>query len=284
MRVTHAWTDDAATIHLSGLQRPVRMLHVTDVHCALLDERDARHEDACRDYCQRFAGNERILAERFNEARELGVDLVALTGDIMHFPSRALVDYLARQMEQLQVPVLFTCGNHDWRFPGLSDEEAVREQWWPRLDPLHPGRAGCAACEVNGIQFLQVDDSTYQVDDEQLAWVRERLATGRPTVVLSHIPLSLPTLRAPTIDRWKAPILIGDPDWDQESRERWKAGADRPTTLQYVQLLAGAENLVAVFCGHVHFPHADAVNPRVVQYVGGLGIEGARRLVEFRPL
>jgi hypothetical protein len=284
MRVTHAWTDDTATIQVEGLQKVVRMMHVTDSHCGLMDERDARHEEPCRDFCQRFAGNERILAERLREARELEVDLVALTGDIIHFPSRASVDYVAGEMGQLEAPVLFTCGNHDWRFPGLSDQEAVREVWWPTLAPLHGGEAGCAAHEAGGIQFLRVDDSTYQVDVGQLAWMRERLSTGRPTVVLSHIPLSLPTLRAPTIEKWKAPILIGDPDWGSESRERWKAGEDLPSTLRYVQLLSSAENLVAIFCGHVHFPHADAVNPRAVQYVGGLGFEGARRVVEFRPL
>ena len=41
MRVTHSWTDDAATIKVEGLEAPVTMLHVTDPHVGLVDERDS---------------------------------------------------------------------------------------------------------------------------------------------------------------------------------------------------------------------------------------------------
>jgi hypothetical protein len=42
--------------------------------------------------------------------------------------------------------------------------------------------------------------------------------------------------------------------------------------------------MVAVFCGHVHIAHADSINTHAVQYVGRPGLEGGRRLVEFKPL
>ncbi|MCZ6680728.1 MAG: hypothetical protein O7E52_26155, partial [Candidatus Poribacteria bacterium] len=94
----------------------------------------------------------------------------------------------------------------------------------------------------------------------------------------------LPTLRSAAIERWKAPILIGDPDWELESRNRWGAGEDLPSTLDFVRTLSAAENLVAVFCGHIHFTHADAIRPHAVQYVGAPAYAGEKRLVEFRPL
>ncbi|MDA0747646.1 MAG: metallophosphoesterase [bacterium] len=284
MRVTHDWTESTATIRVEGLSETVRMLHVTDSHFALLDERDAEHAEASASYCERFTSNELIFSERMQEARTLGVDLVALTGDIIHFPARASVEYVADAIAQIDAPVLFTCGNHDWHFPGLQGREELRETWWPVLDPLHKGKAACAAHEVGGVQFLLVDDSTYQINSEQLAFVKGRLALGKPTVLLTHIPLSLPTLRAPVLERWKAPIMIGDPDWDLESREKWQTGEDLSSTLEYVQALSRAENLVAVFCGHVHFHHVDAVNSGAVQYVGAPGFEGGKRMVEFRPL
>ena len=48
MRATHKWSDDTATICVEGLNQTVRMLHVTDSHIALIDDRDAEHIEACQ--------------------------------------------------------------------------------------------------------------------------------------------------------------------------------------------------------------------------------------------
>ena len=72
--------------------------------------------------------------------------------------------------------------------------------------------------------------------------------------------------------------------WSAESRESWQVSDDTPETLEFVDAVSTAPSLVAAFCGHVHFAHADAINTRAVQYVGAPGFEGGRRLVEFRPL
>ena len=138
--------------------------------------------------------------------------------------------------------------------------------------------------KIGGIQFLLIDDSIYQVNKEQRAFVDTHLANGMPTVLLTHIPVSLPTLREPTLERFDAPILIADPEWGPESRDRWGTGENLPPTLEFARTLVRAENLVAVFCGHIHFAHADSINLNAVQYVGAPGFDGASRLVEFCPL
>jgi len=90
-------------------------------------------------------------------------------------------------------------------------------------------------------------------------------------------------LREATISRWNAPILMADPDWDSVSRRHWQAGEDCPSTLDAAQAMAASTNLVAVLCGHIHFPHVDAVNPRAVQYVGFPGYTGQYRTIVFQP-
>ena len=290
MRITHTWTDETATIRVEGLNQTVRMLQVTDSHIALIDDRDAEHLETCQRSCQKFESTDVIFDETMTEAKKLDLDLIALTGDIVHFPSQASVEKVAGSIAKVNVPVWYTAGNHDWNFdlhstpPGLEGREELREAWWPVLKPLHHNQAAYARYEIGGIQFLLVDDSTYQINEEQLAFVQSHLADGMPTVLLLHIPLSIATLRDRAIARYKAPILIGDPDWDMESRNQWETGADLPSTLAFVRTLAAAENLVAVFCGHIHFPHTDAVSPHAVQYVGVPGYDGGKRLVEFCPL
>ena len=84
------------------------------------------------------------------------------------------------------------------------------------LDSLTGGRPSHQARDIGGIRFVAVDDSDYQVTQQQLDFVTEQLAAGLPTVLLTHIPVSLPTLRGPTIDRWETPLLLADPDGDPE--------------------------------------------------------------------
>ena len=86
MRMTHKWTDETATIHVEGLDQTVRMLHITDSHIALIDDRDTEHIEACQGACERFASREQIFDNLMEEAKDSSPDLVALTGDMVHFP------------------------------------------------------------------------------------------------------------------------------------------------------------------------------------------------------
>ena len=284
MRTTHKWSDDTAMICVEGLRQTVRMLHVTDSHIALIDDRDAEHIEACTGACERFESREQIFDQLMEEAEESSLDLVALTGDIVHFPSQAGVESVVKSIDKVGVPALYTSGNHDWHYPGVEGRGELREAWWGALALLHHGQAAYARHEIGSIQFLLVDDSIYQVNEEQTAFVDTHLANGMPTVLLTHIPLSLPTLREPTLERFDAPILIADPEWGPESRDRWGTGEDLSPTLEFARTLVRAENLVAVFCGHIHFAHADSINLNAVQYVGAPGFDANSRLVEFRPL
>ena len=146
------------------------------------------------------------------------------------------------------------------------------------LDPLTAGRASHEARDIGGIRFLAVDNSTYQISQEQLEFAAEQLAAGLPTVLLIHIPLSVPTLRGPTIDKWETSLLMADPAGDPE-----RAGT--AVTVEFARSVSAAANLVAIFCGHVHFEHIDSISPSAVQYVGSPAFETSRsRLVEFQPL
>ncbi len=294
MKATHSFTDDSAVIRLEGLARPVRMLHLTDTHLRFYDERDGERFQGCVEYTKRIEeyhrerGTEPDPEKPFRQSMALAatqdLDLLALTGDIIHFPSPASVEFVIEQITQLGVPAIYTSGNHDVHYTDEPVNAEIRLTRLAALQPLHNGDPDCNARDIGGIRFVSVDNSVPQLSRKQVAFVKAQLQQGQPTVLLFHWPLSLPTLRDAVIEMLGSPPMMGDPDWSTQSRVAWQVSEDTPETLEFVEAVTTAPNVVAVFCGHVHFAHADAINTRAVQYVGAPGFEGGRRLVEFQPL
>ena len=294
MKATHSFTDDSAVIRLEGLTRPVRMLHLTDTHLRFYDERDGERFQGCVEYTKRIEeyhrerGTEPDPEKPFRQSMALAatqdLDLLALTGDIIHFPSPASVEFVIEQITKLGVPAIYTSGNHDVHYTDEPVNAEIRLTRLAALQPLHNGDPDCNARDIGGIRFVSVDNSVPQLSRKQVDFVKAQLQQGQPTVLLFHWPLSLPTLRDAVIEMLGSPPMMGDPDWSTQSRVAWQVSEDTPETLEFVEAVTTAPNVVAVFCGHVHFAHADAINTRAVQYVGAPGFEGGRRLVEFQPL
>ena len=297
MRVTHDWEGNRVVIRVEGLPGSVKAMQMGDVHLGIIDERDADRLERFKGHGERFHhrhdnndadGNtipqETAFAHMLDTAKREQVDVLALVGDIVDFPAIANIEYAARLVGESGIPSVYTSGNHDWLFHDLPASVQVRREFWPWLDPLTGGEAAFSRREIGGMLFVTVDNSIYQVEEDQLGAMRRALAEGLPTVLLSHIPLSLPTLRGAVIDTWGSPIMMADPDWDLESRQENYVGETTPSTMEFVRLVSQAENLVTVLTGHCHIPHTDAINPWAVQYLAPPGYAGEYRLLEWQPL
>jgi len=105
--------------------------------------------------------------------------------------------------------------------------------------------------------------------------MRQALAQDLPTVLLCHIPISLPTLRGVVMQAMDGnPILMADPDWAPELRIANFVDDTTPVTSEFVRLVNQAENRVAILTGHCHLPHVDAINPWAAQYLAPPGYAG----------
>ncbi|MDQ3812821.1 MAG: metallophosphoesterase, partial [Armatimonadota bacterium] len=275
----------ALRIVVPGLERSTRVLHLTDTHICRPDV-GSPHEAACQKERSRRPAEEQEahFANLLQRAAEADIDLLLLTGDIVHFPAQTSIQFVRALLNSTGKPWLYVPGNHDWYYPGQRPDTALRLVQSPLLAPLF-GSQGPSLCyrhEQNGLQFLGVDNSTYQIEVEQLTFARECLQNELPTVVLIHIPITQPHLRAPTIAKWRDPILMGDTIEDSR-RALWAWEPDRAETTQFIELLRAATNLVAIFCGHVHFAHDERFSDSAIQLVGAPGFEGGFRVVEFQP-
>ena len=284
MRITHEWTNEAATIRVEGLTKPVRICHLTDPHTVQCDDRDGDYVESTREVCENSAYRNDTFTRMMAATDLLGLDLIALTGDLTNFPSHATVDFIGDLVDRAQTPCLFTGGNHDSTFPGQPCTTENRSRWWPRWDSVFPDSRAFSRHELGELQLLLVDNANYQVDEEQLAFLAEHLRRDQPTVLLSHIPISLPTLRPSVVANLERPLLVADPDWSQEDRASVGNIPDTEATLEFVRIVTESKHLAASLCGHVHLPHEDALNCRAVQYVGGPVFDGYSRVFEFQPL
>ncbi len=285
MRTAHNWTDDSATIGIEGLKRPLRIFQVTDSHIARLDERD---EGLVNDVDLKQAGwfgrSDKAFAGVMGRAEKLKPDLVMLTGDIIHFPSAASVEFFREEFHKLSVESIYTCGNHDWNYPGGAWSESMREENYHLLQDFLPEQASYQRLMLGDLQILVIDNSLYQINAEQLKFARGCLAGGAPTIMFYHVPIEIDTLVPQTIERWKQPILMGTKDFPDELRQTWRLGQDRAETFEFIELLKKSDNLAATFCGHLHFAHTDRLSEQACQYVTAAGFGGKHRLIEILPL
>ena len=293
MQIEHLASDnDVATIRIEGLERDLKILHLTDSHMAEGDERDpeaAEQVTRMREaFEQRTPGGvsaRAVFDQALKKADQQGVDAVVLTGDITHLPTHAGIEIIQQGLQELGLPYLYTLGNHDWHLSHLEWSEATRSDYYPRFHGLTGGNPSHQVLEVGGVRLITLDNSTYQVSAEQVAFLRRELAVGQPCLLFIHIPLWVESLTPAVLEMWKAPIVMAPASgWTDESRAQWmKVLEPSPSTRECFELLCTgpSENLAGIFCGHVHFSHVDEYREGRCQYVTAPGFSGGYRVIQL---
>ena len=240
-------------ITVPGVREGVRVFHVTDTHLPLHDSRDDAYAGNYARMSHGGASRE-VFSQILAKAKAAKADLVALTGDIISFPTLANVEFVAEELRKSGLDWIYTAGNHDWHFEGVPGSDAAqREEWIPkRILPLYCGDVDPFAHSkvVKGIRFVAIDNSIYHVTERQLSFWRSEIAKGDPTVLLMHIPLWMDGFDIDTCGNpnWGAAT---DRFWEIERREKWAERQSAESFALRSEVLA-ASNLVAVLTGHIH--------------------------------
>ncbi|WP_165822455.1 metallophosphoesterase family protein [Paenibacillus montanisoli] len=283
-------TPQQTIIRIPGLKQPLTILQITDCHLTECDEReeiDIRTEAVKRTsvFASQLAGGP-STADLFDRllrtSNDLQVDFTVFTGDIIDFPSQANIEHLQRQFDLLRSSYLYTVGNHDWYFSGSFTDE-VRAAAYPKFREWISETPGCEIRTVGGVKLIALDNSNYQVTNDQFAAIKQAAATGEPYLLFMHIPIYLSSLQQDVVDKWGAPIMMGASNWNAASREAWQVRTTDPSTSRFCRFLASEEsgNIRGIFCGHVHFNHIDAFRAGRYQYVTAPGFTSQCRLIKL---
>ena len=257
---------DLLTVRSPLVRESCRLLLIGDAHYATDDARG----EPFRQYSNRMSGGPRDMGDlrkNLEQGKKAGCAGALLVGDMINFPSEAGVEQLTDVIKKAPLPALYISGNHDWHYEGLpGTETALRKEWVERrLKPLYQGRDPMAyALRLGGVKVLMVDDSTYEMLPEQVAFLRRELADGAPAILAAHIPLYVPWRRNDIFfgvghPDWGAK---SDPYWEIERRERWLEKGHTETTMAFWRDVWSAPNLLGVVAGHIHTQSLDVFGGR----------------------
>ena len=279
------------------INESIKVVHIADTHLYMDDKRGVpfqKYSDRmAKAYNQttHFQTREKTNPEESFEqtlafAKEVNADVINLVGDIFSFPSEAAIDWVRSKLDATGIPFIYIAGNHDWHYEGMKGSlESLRDTWIEkRLLPLYQGNNPLmAAYDIKGIRFLAIDNSTYQINKEQSAFLSAQIASGLPLVLLVHIPMYAPGKNIS--------FGCGNPFWgaatdrsfELERRPKWPESGHTQTTFDFYKKVFDAPNLMGIFTGHKHRNSIEIIKGKP-QIVADDNASGGYLDIDFIPL
>ena len=259
-----------------GLEAPVRILHITDVHLAKTNERDSEEhiqlEKRRVDVFYKEGGClSRTPTEYFEEAVQLAEKLGAIlmiTGDVMDILTYGNIEEFHRIIDGHDC--MFTPGGHEQQTRCVRTMEEPDGYWegarqrlkeaFPEFDMDFSNRI------VNGVNLICADNSLDHYNQETLRRFRAELERGLPIVMFSHDPILCRALNC-----WEDPKIPYFTKEDYEIRH------------EMIDLIKSSPLVKGYFAGHYHiWEDAPVEGASFRSYVTPGLFKGTCRLIELK--
>jgi DNA repair exonuclease SbcCD nuclease subunit len=195
-----------STIKIPDYKDSLKIMQITDIHISIADENEAdmmkygeRMHKAYANPRKHFSRDTsettfQYFDDILQKAKNQNVNLLLLTGDILNFPSAVSVKYVYDKLSATGIPWLYISGNHDWHYEGLPGNiDSLRNVWTKKsLLPLYCGQNPLFySTIIHGINFIGIDNSTGEVNADQIRFLKDQLTKPEPIMIISHIPYRL---------------------------------------------------------------------------------------------
>jgi len=267
-----------------GLDAPVTLLHISDTHLALADERDCERK---RELAERRAPSFRRAEEMLQAASQMQKEtghLIIHTGDLLDFVSEANLDRAKAFVTENDV--FFAAGNHEFsQYVGEAwEDEAYKAVSMDSVLAAFPEGILFGVRVIHGVKIITLDDNYYYVTPELLARLKEELSDGVPAILAMHNPLFSEDLYAQVM-AGKAPdappYLLGCPEERLRtlSEKRYNQQKPNDITLEFLHFCESCPNLKAVLAGHLHKFYESRLDSGTPQYVCAASYRG--EIIEY---
>lgn len=269
-------------IRLPGVKGEYDILFITDTHSMNNNEEDSQQvQEYWKSRSEQFYNQEdtadaECLEKWVSYANARKVDAVFLGGDIIDFPSRDNLVYFETQIERLEMPYLYTLGNHDWTFPWEYMTKQGKETYLPLLEPYMSGNTALHTWENEDFLVIAVDNSSGQINDEALGTYRELLSSDKPVILLVHVPFITQSVLTKAREVWSSSVVLGGGNY----------GGIYPnaTSEEFIKMTTSKDSPVElILAGHVHFYNKDYIegDKEILQLVGDAGFHGGGMLLHI---
>ena len=267
-------------IVIPGVEEEHEFLFLTDLHLAIKTREEVGPYGSADERIAAFANpkgtvSAKQLSQWIAYANDKQVDAVLMGGDMIDYYSEANEAYLQEQMEGLEMPYLFTLGNHDMFLPweDVIAEDAVIYDWF--MDK----NSAFQVLEYDEFVICAIDNEAYDVNEASLVamknWFEEN--PDKPMILLAHVPFYTEEdqqLLETSINVWGQPLVIGTGEGTRDTSA---------VSREFLELILSEEStVVAIFTGDNHFYHKGNLTENIVQWVGAPAYAGDGMIIRIK--
>jgi len=269
------------TIYSSKVKQEVKVALVSDTHLVDCDGREDEYKKYSTRMYESYSNPQHGIVTKDTDIKQYFKNFINMAveqkakamfslGDLLSYPSEYAIEWVNETVSSVSIPFYPINGNHDWHYemyPGTPDQ--IREKWTnERLKTIFPKGVDpmCYSVEIDGVLFVLIDDGTDEIKLKQLEFMRGEIATGKPIVLLMHVPL----YAEPRSIGWS----VAHPAWRYNTAssknyfdkayftgeyERKNPMHTNVTKSFYNEVLS-ADNVMGCIAGHIHSLNEDNIN------------------------
>lgn len=256
-----------------GAEKPFTLLHVSDTHLCLADDRDdERKIQLAAHRTTRFPEAEATFEEMKRVAKEKNL-IIAHTGDLLDFVSVANID--AAKVFTDEYDVFMAAGNHEFsQYVGEAWEDAdYRNQSLEKVQAAFKNDIRFSSRKINGVNLIAIDNGYYLFEQEQLDALKAEIALGLPIILFMHTPLYAEDLLHFHRDLEKHPVAyqmaVPEEYMKNYPEDRYRQQKADAITQEAYDLIVGCPLVKALITGHLHFDFEGKVHDDLPQIVTG---------------
>lgn len=250
---------------ISGVEDTYEFLVLADLHLVINESEDAGVYGDASERIAFFSNAEGTpsaehLPQWVEYANLQEVDAVLMDGDMIDYYTEETAEYLCDNIAQLNMPYLFTLGNHElfspWGETIPSDSELY--------SLFQDENVTFQKIEFEEFRICVIDNNEYQVNPASYVAMKAEIEADseKPIILLAHVPFYTENdkeLLTKSVGAWGQALVIGTGEGTRDTTSISRDFLDL--------ILADESPVVAVFTGDNHFYHKGELAEGVTQWV-----------------
>jgi len=267
-------------ITIPGIEGEYEFLFLADLHLAIKTREDMGAYGSADERIKAFSNvrgtvSAKQLPQWIDYANKKEFDAFLMGGDIIDYYSDVNAEYLCKYIDELQIPYLFTLGNHElfspWKEP-IAEDSVI-------YDFFDEKNMAFQMMDFEEFAICSIDNNEYNVNAQALAAMRSVIEQNpeKPIILLAHVPFYTENDKAlleTSVSVWGQALVIGTGEGTRDTTS---------VSREFLDLILSEESpVVAIFTGDNHFYHRGCLTDAVTQWVAAPAYEGNGMVIRVK--